>query len=100
MNAQRQAGQHPLLAVRLYVTFTSPLLNRYLTQFGSRLFLASSSPMNLFHPPTSGSEYVGSHEEDGKGSIIRPATACIFRDALPFLIMAIAPVIPERERAG
>jgi hypothetical protein len=56
--------------------------------------------MNLFHPPTSGSEYVGSHEEDEKGSIIRPATACIFRDALPFLIMAIAPVIPERERAG
>jgi hypothetical protein len=58
--------------------FTSPLLNRYLTQFGSPLCPASSSPMNLFHPPTSGSEYVGSHEEDEKGLIIRPATACIF----------------------
>jgi hypothetical protein len=56
--------------------------------------------MNLFHPPTSGSEHMGSHEEDEKGSIIRPATAYIFRDAHPFLKMAIAPVIPERERAG
>jgi hypothetical protein len=56
--------------------------------------------MNLIHPPTSGSEYVGSHEEDEKGSIIRPQRRAFFRDALPFLIMAIAPVIPERERAG
>jgi len=29
MNAQRQTGQHPLLLF----AFSSPLLNRYLTQF-------------------------------------------------------------------
>jgi hypothetical protein len=34
----------------------------------------TAAGLNLFHPPASGSEYVGSHEKDGKGSPSDAAT--------------------------
>jgi hypothetical protein len=76
-----QTGQHPLLAIR----FSSPLPNRYLTQF----WFTFMPGFVIANRPFSSTDLR-----------LRVCGRAFFATRLPFLIMAIALVLPERERAG